>query len=252
MRQRYKQTFLKKVVARVDFTPPVEILKKTIPSNVSKLLLRAFPISEPKKIIGKKLMITRDETKESTREETYWFYHSKNRQKRAVLAPEFFLTEYDVYSSFENLLSDFLPILGELFTSIEELSVQRLGLRYIDHITFDENGDLFDWSAYLHNSLLAAFSIPHDGKQIIRAFNNFTITDEDMILSFQYGMHNPDFPAPIKKKLFILDSDAYTQGFLELKDTEDKLNKFHEAIGSLFEQVITDKLREIMEPVNAE
>ena len=60
------------------------------------------------------------------------------------------------------------------------------------------------------------------------------------------------FPAPIKKKLFILDTDAYTQGLIEMSDIPAKLEKFHEAIGNLFEQVITNGLREKMGVIDAD
>jgi len=250
VRKRYKKTFLKKVVARVDFASPVESLQKKLPPAVNAALLKVFPILESKKAVGKEFTIGPQETEERTFEQMNWYYYSKDRQKRACLSFEFFWVEYNVYSSFEQLKADFLPILEELFKSIQQLQIKRFGLRYIDHIDFDEK-DVFEWSDYLHELLLAAFSIPHEGKQIIRTFNNFTVSDEDMILQFQYGMYNPDFPAPIKKKLFVLDSDAYTQGLLELSDIQAKLEKFHEAIGSLFEQVITDKLREKMGTINA-
>lgn len=252
MRILYKNTYLKRVVARVDFASPVESLQKKIPPAVSSALLKKFPISEPDKAVGKAFMISPQETtEERTIEQTNWFHYSKDRKKRACLSLGFFWVEYNVYSSFEQLKSDFLPILEELFNSIEQLQIKRFGLRYIDHITFDEN-DVFEWSRYLHESLIAPFSIPHEGKQIIRAFNNFTVSDEDLILQFQYGMYNPDYPAPIKKKLFILDTDAYTQGLLELSDIRSKVEKFHETIGCLFEQVITQELREIMGVINAE
>lgn len=253
MRKRYKKPFLNKVIARVDFASPVETLLKKVPPRVNVFLLPAFPILEPRKAIAAKLMIGGEQLKEQQQEslQTHWFYHGKYKKKRAVIAPEYFLVEYDAYSSFEELKSHFLPILEELFKSIEQLQVKRFGLRYIDRIAFDDS-NVFEWSDYLHESLLAAFLIPHEDKQIVRAFNNFTVSDEDMILQFQYGMHNPDFPAPIKKKLFILDFDAYTEGLLELDDIKAKLEKFHEAIGNLFEQVITDGLREKMGVINAD
>jgi uncharacterized protein (TIGR04255 family) len=242
---------LKKVIARVDFASPVESLQKKLPPAVSAALLKAFPISEPKKTVGKEFKISQQDTEERAIEQMNWFHYSKDRQKRACLSLGFFWVEYDVYSSFEELRSDFLSILVELFNSIEELQVIRFGLRYIDHITFGES-NVFEWSDYLHESLLAAFSIPHEGKQIIRAFNNFTVSDDDMILQFRYGMHNPDYPALIKKKLFVLDTDAYTQGLLEFREIQAKLEIFHEAIGSLFEQVITNGLREKMGVINAD
>jgi uncharacterized protein (TIGR04255 family) len=253
MRKRYKKPFLNKVIARVDFASPEEALLKKVPPRVNARLLPAFPILEPRKAIAAKLMISGEQLKEERLgpSQTHWWYHGKHRKKRAVITPQHFLVEYDVYESFEELKSHFLPVLEEFFKSIEQLQVKRFGLRYIDHITFDDN-NIFEWSDYLHKSLLGGFSVPHEGKQILRAFNNFTVSNKDMVLQFQYGMHNPDFPAPIKKKLFVLDFDAYTQGLLDFSEIQAKLEDFHEAIGKLFEQVITDKLREIMGEVSAD
>jgi len=59
-------------------------------------------------------------------------------------------------------------------------------------------------------------------------------------------MHNPDFPAPIKKKIFILDYDAYYDGFVERTEVETRLTLFHDKIQDLFEWSIQPKLREIM------
>lgn len=71
-----------------------------------------------------------------------------------------------------------------------------------------------------------------------------------MIMQFQYGMYNTDFPAPIKNKLYILDIDAYTQGLLTFDDIQSRLDKFHDAIEDLFEKVITNELRKVMGVVN--
>jgi len=251
VRIHYKKTFLNKVVVRVDFASPVELLQKRLPPVVSGALLTTFPISEPQKVVGKELKIGPEDTQERAFEQMNWMYYSKDKQKQACLSKDFFWISYGVYDSFEQLKGDFLPILEGLFKSIEELQVKRVGLRYIDHITFDER-NVFDWSEYLDGSLLSAFSIPRYEKPILRAFSNFTVGGEDMVLKLQYGMHNPDFPAVIKKKLFIIDTDAYTEGLLELSDIHTKLDKFHDAIGNLFEKLITDKLRDVMGVEHAE
>jgi uncharacterized protein (TIGR04255 family) len=62
-------------------------------------------------------------------------------------------------------------------------------------------------------------------------------------MRFQYGMHNPDYPAPIKKKIFILDYDAYCNGILTKNDIFKYLPIFHEEVQKLFENSISDKLR---------
>jgi uncharacterized protein (TIGR04255 family) len=67
-----------------------------------------------------------------------------------------------------------------------------------------------------------------------------------MILTFKYGMHNPDFPAPIRKKIFVLDYDAYYQGLQEMSDILRNTAEFHDRIEKLFESSISPKLRAIM------
>ncbi|MBN2180659.1 MAG: TIGR04255 family protein [Sedimentisphaerales bacterium] len=172
MRKRYKKTFLKNVIIRVDFAFPVEKLQKTLPTSVSTLLLKSFPISEPKKTIAGELKITPEETKEKHSLETHWFYYGKDRQKKACLAPEFFWITYESYSSFEDLKKEFVPILEQLCKNFKDLQVNRFGLRYINHIVFNEN-NIFEWSKYLKEDLLLLpINLATDKKQIIRLFNN--------------------------------------------------------------------------------
>lgn len=248
----YKKTFLKKVVVRVDFASTAESLVKKPAPNVSALLLKAFPILEPRKTIAAKLMIGGKQLEEQEKEVgTHWFYHGKDRKRRAVVAPEHFLVEYDVYKSYDELKSHFLPILEQLFKSVNELQARRFGLRYINHITIAEN-NVFDWSDYLNDLIRLPIEMAQDKTEIVRAFNIFSISDGDMILQSQYGMYNPDFPAPIKNKLFILDFDAYTEGLLDFEQVQSRLDKFHDAIESLFESLITDKLRDIMGVIDAD
>jgi len=59
-------------------------------------------------------------------------------------------------------------------------------------------------------------------------------------------MPNPDFPAPIKQKIFTLDLDASYQSLQEQVEISTNLDKFHDKIQSLFEMSITANLREIL------
>ncbi len=244
--KQYKKHFLKKVIIRIDFISEVMQLVKNEPASIRKKLLSEFPIAEPKKTITKELQISpKHQVKETQTEGKQWFYHSKNREKTACLSRTFFYVEYNKYKSFEKLKKDFIPILHTLYEIDQNISISRFGLRYINHIELKEP-KTFDWKEYLSPKLLGSFKLFKNGGKIIRAFNNFTSSDGNMILQFRYGMHNPDFPAPIKRKLYILDLDAYCQGSLEGADIEEYIDKFHEEIKKLFESVITDKLRKKM------
>ncbi len=59
-------------------------------------------------------------------------------------------------------------------------------------------------------------------------------------------MHNPDYPANIVKKIFILDYDAYCEGAQEKNEILKNLDKFHLKIQQLFEYCIQDELRKVM------
>lgn len=63
-------------------------------------------------------------------------------------------------------------------------------------------------------------------------------------------MHNPDFPAPIRKKIFVLDYDAYCEGLQDMEDIKKNIDVFHDKIENLFEENITKKLREKMEIIS--
>ena len=153
--------------------------------------------------------------------------------------------EFNIYTCFDDFVNHLSKILKSLFGVFNELQVERFGLRYINEIEIntDDIKDPFNWGNYLHDDLLSIFNIPDEKTNITRAFHNLEIIYADFILRFQYGMHNPDFPAPIKKKQFILDYDAYMTGILDKEDILENLSVFHEEIEKLFEKSITDSLR---------
>ncbi|MCD4691625.1 MAG: hypothetical protein K8R79_01830, partial [Calditrichales bacterium] len=58
------------------------------------------------------------------------------------------------------------------------------------------------------------------------------------------------YPATIKKKIYTLDYDMYVARLLDKTDIEQTLNRFHEKINHSFEEIITDELRKVMEPLD--
>jgi len=87
---------------------------------------------------------------------------------------------------------------------------------------------------------------PDNAAEICRAFNNLSFNYGDLFLTYQYGLYNADFPAPIRKRNFVLDFDAYCQGPQNFDDIRRNIDLFHDKIQDLFERSITDKLRNKM------
>ena len=109
-----------------------------------------------------------------------------------------------------------------------------------------------NWDKYLQPELLASFSLAKDKSTLSRAFHTLEFNYGDMYLRFQYGMHNPDYPGVIKRKIFTLDYDAHCNQTIERGAIPQFLNRFHDCINESFENVITDNLRKKMGVINGD
>ena len=249
MGNKYRKPFLQNVITKLDFSSPLSKIGKTLPSELNKVALSTFPISEPREFIAKDLQISPQETKEKIKGGVDWFFHGKEREKTLCISSKFIWIQYATYDSFDSLKKDFFPVVETLFDISNDLQVNRFGLRYINSIQLQEN-NTFDWKEYLDEKLLAIFDIPEDINKIRQAFHALTIKEGDIFLRFQYGMHNPDFPAPIRKKKFVLDYDAYCEGSQDMADIRKNIDTFHDVIENLFEKNIKGKLRKKMEIIS--
>lgn len=254
MENKYKKTFLSNVIVRVDFPNHLKT-HEDLPSILTKAILELFPISEPKKMIVKTIKFTPENKFEIEDEDLHrieWNYYGKNREKHLVITPDSFFITYKEYESFDNLNSEFLAILEKIFEIFSDIHVNRLGLRYINEIALPYQTDLLNWEKYLDNNLLSLFSVAKDedrGK-IARGMNNLILNYGDMILNFKYGMYNPDMPAPIRKKIFVLDYDVYYEDLQDFSEIKDNLIRFHDLIEESFESHIKEELRRVMHGKN--
>lgn len=246
IRQKYNNDFLDKVLVRVDFDSPLIIAESGPDKRIYEAIKERFPKTEVKKIEGQKLFISPEQTQTQKIESKQWHYYGKNREKELVIATEFMYIQYNIYELYETLYDDFNSVLTAIYESYSDVHIKRLGLRYIDHINISDNTTATDWGKYLKPELCAIFDVADDKKTIARAFHILEFNYGDDFLKFQYGMHNPDYPAPIKKKLYTLDFDMSTSKIMDKKEVLDSLGRFHDKLNDSFEEVITEELRLLM------
>jgi len=249
MAKKYKTTFLKQVLVRVDFQNALVDYEKGINPAVPKAIANIFPTMVEHKI--KHLQVKIENTQQSMQqvEQKLWTYYAKDRKKHTRIEPTDFYIQYDKYDSFGVLKKDLLLVFNSLIKSYVELNITRIGLRYIDEIEIKGEEDVFDWKNYLNPKLFSDLSLPlkKDRGFISRAFSNLEFNYGDHNLILKYGMFNPDYPSTIKKKVFILDSDAYKRDNIPNEELETVLGQLHDRISTLFEnRLIRDGLREIM------
>jgi uncharacterized protein (TIGR04255 family) len=220
-------------------------LEKELPKDISKVARANFPIEEPKPAFTQQLLISKKELTARRQEFTEWNFYGLNREKYLRIVPQAFFVLYKDYENYENLRSGFLAIVESFFNYFEQAQPSRLGLRYINEFDVPASSPL-NWQEYISRELLGLFSYTIEEAVPSRVFHNFEAVFSAFNLRFQFGVHNPDYPAPIRRRAFILDYDAYFRGLLERKDIPECLDKYHIAIQKVFERSITGRLRKVM------
>ena len=246
MAKNYQKNFLTHVLFRIDFLNPIKEFGNGIPVKLKKIILSCFPIEEPISSIGAELQLNQN-LKESKINEIIhkeWNFYSKDKNKKLQVTKDYFFVEYFMYDNFEEFKLSFLPSIEAMFANIKDFNIKRVGLRYIDNINID--GDIFDWGKYIHEDLLSILKIK-DQNNISRAIGMYEKNYPNYNVRFQYGMHNPDYPSSIRKKIFMMDTDVYFQGLIQDQKTlEDLLPDFHSCAKEIFEDSILEDLRILM------
>ena len=239
----YKTNPIKDAIARLDFLSPILPLKLEIPGEIAATVKETYPIPETRDIIANEFIVNGPGKLEQIKDKSVeWIFFNKERTRKVTLTQTLFTLLHNDYESYRKFSADFFKILDSLYSQYPDLQISRFGVRFVNRIEFDK-GDPFSWSQYLNKKLLSIFEIPGKKEEISRAFHNLEMNYGDFLLRFQYGMHNPDYPAVIKKRVFIIDIDAYTNGIMNKKDIVEYFPKLQNKIQEFFEFSITNKYR---------
>lgn len=240
----YNNPFLKEVIFRVDFPVPMENVESAVPSSVLREIMRAFPIAEPQTVQSQEIQFSGQTVSSNTQELKKWVYHGREREKSIILERQSLTMTIKRYETYDGAISEFKTVVEALFKENKELFSSRIGVRYINSIELDEANPL-EWSEYLNEEILGIVSF-HASENVSRVFHVLEYNFDGQILKYQFGLPNPDYPAIIKKKQFILDLDSFFTGAFDEKEIYDCIALCHQKIQELFEKSITDKTRELM------
>ncbi len=246
MSGKYPHNFLKNVTVRIDFGQNYYEISSGVPNPLQERIKERFPFMQKKGAIAEQLQVVSEtDIKRRHIKENHWFFQSRDGGETLCAAPNFLWIDYKKYSNFGELKDAFSSVVEGLFECFPGFSANRFGLRYLNEIEMTDP-HVTEWDPYLNGNLLTIFSLADDKTKISRAFHNLEMNYGDMNLTFLYGMHNPDYPAPIRQKTFVLDFDAYALKVQGKEGFVNCLQGMHDRISSLFEKSITDKLREMM------
>lgn len=242
----YKNTPIKRVIIKIDFLNEIQEINESLPKSLVDVIKNSFPVAEPRQIVGREIQISDSSVTENNKNVKEWHFHTEERNATLIIKESFFAIQINNYISFEKINEVLREIKNIFFTSFPTLLTRRIGLRYINEINIKEAEPL-KWEKYINSHLLCNFNATPDPQNIIRSFNNLEVKYNDIMLKFQFGIINPDYPAIIKKKNFILDLDASFSGVLQQFEIDNYITKLHEIIQKQFEYSITQDLREYFE-----
>jgi uncharacterized protein (TIGR04255 family) len=243
----YTAPFLKEAIIRIDFSSPVESLSENLDKKLVKAALSKFPISEPQKIQTQELQFTGSNFSSNTKEITQWTFHGKNREKTLTIGPSSIAQVNKSYKTFELFIEDYLYFLTALEKLQPDLTISRVGVRYVNIIEATD-GNPLEWKKYINERMLGIIDLGDKSEYVSRAFHILEYNFDSVNLKYQFGIANPDYPAPVKRKQFVLDLDAYTVGAMEIGDVEETIKDAHAKIQDFFELSITKATRDLMKP----
>jgi len=242
---KYAKDFLQDVLIRGDFASPVEGFSKSPPKGFLEAAKSAgFARLEPREVVGQTLMLGKDSLKHERVTGQEWIVHESEGKGHVNLGTGAMYISRQKHKGYESQRDAFLSLLDSLYAVQPELALKRLGLRYIDVIRLDGSTAL-DWREYIHDDLICSLGFSKKAP-LVRAFNVLEYDYGDFRLKFQYGMPNPDYPARIVQRQFVLDMDAYVDALLEPNDVPSVLDGAHSAVSELYEDCILDRLRDVM------
>ncbi len=245
---KYERNFLSQVVLRIDYPRVADIASERRPELMARVA-PTFPQVTGLPQTQIQFTMSADQPTVDRRLVGYTWSAKDGAGNKGVELSTDSLSLTNLNRSFSNF-DDFFRQFSEIFTSFEEIyqvnEFTRVGLRYINEIDINQ-GNALDWNGYLSEDVIRA-AVPRTPRNfaLSRSMHQVVSLHEDVTLVANYGIYNPDFPAPIVRRQFILDFDCYITGVVNREVMLRKVTQLNSICEESFEASIADRLRENM------
>lgn len=249
----YVSPFLKEVVLCIDYPSLLIGNEESLPKKIEAAIITNFPIPEPRTQHELNVQFGgTDQVQTSKVERKQWVFHGKDRDKTLIVGQTYLSLSIKKYKNFENLVSEIKAPLEAIYGNFTDLISNRIGLRYINVIDIKKSSDPLNWKGYINKDMLALLGLDFNKSALARVFSMMEYNIDGLLLKAQFGIPNPDYPAAVKQKQFVIDLDAYSFGAYTHDQINELIHKSHGLIQDFFEKSITTKTRSLMKPKTLE
>ncbi len=242
----YKNNFLVEVVAKIDFAKPISSLNEAVlPEKIQEAIKARYKIYEPSKTVLQGIKISPQGVSSEQEEFNRWVYHGENREKSITISRDSIDVSLREYKNYDEFKLDVIAPVNKITELEGNIYISRTGFRFVN-IFAGLTGTYKDISKYFHPMISSSFKNIINSEQCSR---NFLITEyihDEIKVRLQSGIYNPDYPAKIKKKDFIIDIDAYIDTPHSVSDANKLFDGLHKVIQDKFELCITKALRGVL------
>lgn len=248
---KYRKNFLSQVVLRVDYPRINEISDERRPELINRLA-EGFPQVTPLQLAQIQFAVGPEQSAVDRKLVGYSWRMSSENGNKVVELTSTSLSLTNLNRSFTNF-DEFYEEFRQIYQGFEELyktsEFTRVGLRYINEIDISQ-GDALDWRGFLSEEIIHAIvlGVP-DGFRLSRSMHQLVALKDDVTLVTNFGLFNPDYPAPIARKQFILDYDCYITGAVTRDAVLNRVTELNMFCENSFESAISDNLRHLMEVI---
>ncbi|RNC70134.1 MAG: TIGR04255 family protein [Desulfuromonadales bacterium] len=239
----YKKNFLKQVIAKIDFAQPLSDLNHASLVAVIAEIKKRYPIAEQATAFQQGIEITDQEIRSSKTEFPEWNFHGVDRDKSLKINQHFLQVLLTKYTSESDFRDDLLNPVSQIIGTRPEVLIARTGVRFINIFDFEIEtfGKVKEYFTEPISDHLAAIANP---EQCVRSILVSEYLLDETKIRIQSGFFNPDYPAIIKRRHFVLDIDAYIDFPHQISDVDKYFRDFHAKVQMMFESHITQKLRD--------
>ncbi len=238
--------------------PSAEPLSRAAQVKIKQLLAKRLPL--PRKATMTSIQATLGVAQPEVTTETAPQYVSRDRTTAVTFRSAAVIVETTRYGRYERF-RDVVALAIEARQTIEPVvGIERLGLRYINEIRVPDVGDtLASWEPWVDRTLLGPVSVVDRLGLTAAQLQGVVMLDRDAGKSIvlRYGPRggyavDPEGdlkrPAPTPGPFFLLDIDSFwapTDDIPELNPEELLTlgDDLHEPVRTLFESLITERLR---------
>lgn len=239
-----EENFLKQVILQLDFLGHIELSKELIDELKHAVHADFADFKVVEKVVVE-LALPMDPEKTHEKRSKGFSFKNPDTDDFMVLHSDSVIIDikkYKSYAEFRNLVT---KILNGIQRDNPSSKLSRLGFRYINQIIIDE-GTPFEWDKKIKKSLTCGVEFV-DKSELSRLMGLIELKKSNHSIRFHYGWFNSEYPNIIAKKEFLLDYDCYTKNEIEISSVLSQIDVFHNSIKKLFEDSISDELKNVME-----